>query len=83
MIVSNLWKNHNRKNLFFSCQKKLCVTTQEQIQAHILFNNLDIRVGQILECEKHPKSEKLYISKVDIGNGIVKTILSGLQKHVE
>ena len=44
----------------------------------------DLRVGKILECEKHPESEKLYIEKIDLGepDGKIRTILSGLQPYV-
>ena len=42
----------------------------------------DIRVGKIIWVEKNPNSEKLYNEKVDIGNGEIRTIASGLQKHM-
>lgn len=38
----------------------------------------DIRVGKIVWCEKNPNSEKLYNEKIDIGNGEVRDIASGL-----
>jgi len=38
-----------------------------------------LRVGKIVECEKHPDSEKLYIEKIDLGEGELRTIGSGLQ----
>jgi len=39
-----------------------------------------LRVGKIIECEKHPESEKLYIEKIDLGEpeGKIRTIGSGL-----
>lgn len=37
-----------------------------------------MRVGKIIEVEKNPKSEKLYNEKVDIGNGEIRSIASGL-----
>ena len=37
-----------------------------------------MRVGEIIEIEKHPNAEKLYIEKVDLGNGNVIQIVSGL-----
>ena len=43
---------------------------------------MDIRVGKIVECWKHPESEKLYCEKIDIGNGEIRQIASGLQKFV-
>ena len=38
----------------------------------------DVRVGKIVECEPHPDSEKLYIEKIDLGEGRLRTIVSGL-----
>jgi tRNA-binding EMAP/Myf-like protein len=35
-----------------------------------------------MECEKHPDSEKLYIEKIDLGEGRIRTIGSGLQPHM-
>jgi tRNA-binding EMAP/Myf-like protein len=43
-----------------------------------VFNACDLRVGKIVECEKHPDSEKLYIEKIDIGEENLRTIGSGL-----
>ena len=43
---------------------------------------MDIRVGRIVEVWKNPASDKLYNEKVDIGNGEIRAIASGLQKLV-
>ena len=43
---------------------------------------MDIRVGKIVEVCKNPNSEKLYNEKVDIGNGEIRSIGSGLQKFI-
>ena len=42
----------------------------------------DIRVGKIVWVEVNPNSEKLYNEKVDIGNGEIRDIASGLQKFM-
>jgi tRNA-binding EMAP/Myf-like protein len=39
---------------------------------------MDFRVGRIVEVWKNPASEKLYNEKVDIGNGEIRCIASGL-----
>lgn len=39
---------------------------------------LDIRVGKIVSCEVNPASDKLYNEKIDIGNGEIRSIASGL-----
>mmetsp|Transcript_8687 Transcript_8687/g.10718 ORF Transcript_8687/g.10718 Transcript_8687/m.10718 type:complete len:163 (+) Transcript_8687:2838-3326(+) len=43
---------------------------------------MDLRVGKIVEVWKHPESEKLYCEKIDIGNGEIRSIASGLQQFV-
>lgn len=43
---------------------------------------MDIRVGKIVECWKHPDSDKLWCEKIDIGNGEIREIASGLQQFV-
>jgi methionyl-tRNA synthetase len=45
------------------------------------FAKLDIRIGTIREAEKLPKSKKLLKLSVDMGNGEVRTILSGIAEH--
>ena len=40
-------------------------------------SDLDLRVGKILSVERHPKADKLYIEKVDLGLKVVE-IVSGL-----
>lgn len=42
---------------------------------------LDLRVGKILEVKDHPNADSLYIEKVDMGNGEMRQIISGLKKH--
>jgi methionine--tRNA ligase beta chain len=43
-------------------------------------SKVDIRVGKIVWVEAHPESDKLYCEKIDIGNGEIREIASGLQK---
>ena len=42
----------------------------------------DLRVGKIVECEICPNSEKLYIEKIDLGEGELREIGSGLRQFV-
>lgn len=44
--------------------------------------HVDIRVGHIVSCERHPEAEALYVEKVDFGEGRQRTILSGLVRHL-
>lgn len=39
------------------------------------FGQLDIRVGKIVEVEKHPNADSLYVEKVDFGEAPSKTIV--------
>jgi len=42
------------------------------------FDKIDLRVGKVLSCERHPDADKLFVLKVDIGDGDVRQIVSGL-----
>lgn len=42
-----------------------------------VFDKLDLRVGTVLECEKHPKADKLLIFKVKLGTE-TRQIISGV-----
>ena len=44
------------------------------------FAKVELKVGKILECEPHPKADRLLVSKIDIG-GEVRTIVSGIRKY--
>lgn len=39
----------------------------------------DFRVAKIVECKPHPDSEKLYVEQIDLGEGRLRTIGSGLK----
>src|SRR3989344_9306460 len=47
------------------------------------FAKLDLRVGKIIEIEEHPNADKLFVMKVDLGEGKSKerTIVAGLRGH--
>lgn len=44
------------------------------------FDKIDLKVGQIMECKKHPKADKLLVSQVKIGNE-TRQIVSGIAKY--
>ncbi|QEK13377.1 methionine--tRNA ligase [Crassaminicella thermophila] len=44
------------------------------------FDKVDLKVGQIVECKKHPKADKLLVSQVKIGDE-VRQIVSGIAKY--
>lgn len=44
------------------------------------FAKIDLRVGKILSCQKHPSAEKLLVSQVQVGPE-VRQIVSGIATH--
>ncbi len=45
-------------------------------------SRLDIRVGRIVEVSRHPDADALYVEKVDLGETVPRTIVSGLVRFV-
>ena len=45
-------------------------------------SRLDIRVGKVVEVARQPDAEKLYVSKIDLGEAAPRTIVSGLVDFV-
>ena len=48
-----------------------------------IFNKCDLRVGKIVEVEECPNSDKLYIEKVDIGEGELREIGTGGRPFID
>jgi methionyl-tRNA synthetase len=44
------------------------------------FNKIELKVGKILECRKHPKADKLLVSKIKIGSE-ERQIVSGVANY--
>ena len=42
------------------------------------FDKLDLRVGKIIEADKHPNADKLVVMKVDIGEPV--TVVAGIKQ---
>lgn len=45
------------------------------------FAKIELKLGTIIACEKHPKADRLYVEKIDLGNGDVRQIVSGIAQH--
>jgi aminoacyl tRNA synthase complex-interacting multifunctional protein 1 len=46
-------------------------------------SRLDLRIGKIVEVDKHPDADTLYLEKIDCGDPTgPRTVISGLVKHV-
>ncbi|XP_067627757.1 aminoacyl tRNA synthase complex-interacting multifunctional protein 1 [Eurosta solidaginis] len=43
---------------------------------------LDMRVGKIIEVDRHPDADSLYLEKIDCGEAQPRTVVSGLVKYV-
>ncbi|KAJ1477763.1 hypothetical protein T484DRAFT_1820133, partial [Baffinella frigidus] len=44
---------------------------------------LEIRVGKIVSCERHPDAESLYVEQIDLGEATgPRTIVSGLANYI-
>jgi len=59
-------------------------TTPSPIAPEILiddFVKLDLRVGLIKACKKHPDADKLLVSEVDCGEEKTRQIVSGIAQH--
>jgi methionyl-tRNA synthetase len=42
------------------------------------FQKVELKTGKVLKCEKHPDAEKLLVLQVDLGDGDVRQIVSGI-----
>ncbi len=51
-------------------------------EAEKAFDALDLRTVRILTADDHPQAESLYILRVDLGDGEIRTVCAGLRKHV-
>lgn len=45
-------------------------------------HQLDIRVGKIVDVQRHPDAEALYVEKIDLGETEPRTVVSGLANFV-
>lgn len=62
--------------------KKAQVDKKPEVEENIDVGRLDLRVGQIMQVEKHPDADSLYVSKIKCGDPNLRTVVSGLVKFV-
>lgn len=55
------------------------VVTLEQIGIED-FEKIELKVGQVVACEKVAKADKLLCSKIDVGEELPRTVVSGIAK---
>ncbi len=70
-------------------QPKVAATTVPKVEQQnvsvedINVSKLDIRIGKIVKCEKHPEAESLYVEQIDLGEGgKLRNVCSGLVKFI-
>lgn len=92
ILIKNIGKNEllinkkiNKAEILFKKLEKESIeffrkkfSGQQSMNEYSMFNKLQLKVAKIIEIKKHPKADKLYIEKVDIGNGETRQIVSGL-----
>ena len=47
------------------------------------FSRIEMKVGQVIACEKHPKADKLLVSQIDVGEQQPRQIVSGIAGSVK
>jgi aminoacyl tRNA synthase complex-interacting multifunctional protein 1 len=43
---------------------------------------VDLRVGKIVDVQRHPDADSLYVEQIDVGEAEPRTVVSGLVKYV-
>lgn len=59
-------------------EKAAAATTEEPAD----IGRIDLRIGKIVEIQKHPDADSLYLEKIDVGEEKPRTVVSGLVKFV-
>ncbi|KAM3965056.1 aaRS-interacting multifunctional protein 1 [Aphomia sociella] len=62
--------------------KKLKDKSNETISDVVDVRKLDFRIGKIIDINKHPDADTLYVEKIDCGEENPRTVVSGLVNHV-
>ncbi|XP_042222668.1 aminoacyl tRNA synthase complex-interacting multifunctional protein 1-like [Homarus americanus] len=55
---------------------------KKQEEGPVDVSRLDFRVGRIVSAKKHPDADTLYVSQVDVGEEKIRTVISGLVRHI-
>ena len=42
------------------------------------FSKIELKVGEVIKCEKHPNADKLLVSQIDVGEETPRQIVSGI-----
>ncbi|KAJ2708848.1 G4 quadruplex nucleic acid binding protein, partial [Coemansia spiralis] len=63
-------------------KKKAKQQPAPKAEAAIVPSMLDLRVGRIVEVEKHPDADSLYVERIDAGEEEPRTVVSGLVRFI-
>ena len=47
------------------------------------FAKVELTVGQVIECKKHEDAKKLLVSKIDVGHGEIRQVVSGIADKIK
>lgn len=47
------------------------------------FRKVELKTGKVTEASPHPNADRLLVLKVDIGNGEVRQVVSGIRAHYD
>ncbi|KAJ2810231.1 G4 quadruplex nucleic acid binding protein, partial [Coemansia sp. 'formosensis'] len=61
-------------------EKKQPAAAKEETK--IVPSMIDLRVGHILDVQKHPDADSLYVEKIDVGEDEPRTVVSGLVRFI-
>ncbi|CAH2084658.1 unnamed protein product [Euphydryas editha] len=79
--VENVQKIEKReKEVKKSKEKPAQAVTSNELTVDV--RKLDFRIGKIVEINKHPDADSLYVEKIDCGEQNPRTVVSGLVNHV-
>ncbi|CAG5027881.1 unnamed protein product [Parnassius apollo] len=76
-------ENHKEKKVkepLKKCKEKPNPTSN--VDTPVDVRKLDFRIGKIVEINKHPDADSLYVEKIDCGEENPRTVVSGLVNHV-
>lgn len=80
-----LFARLDEKEVLETIEKSKPQKKTEPSKAEITFDDfmkVELKVGQIESCEKHPKADKLLVSQINVGDE-VRQIVSGIAEYVK
>ncbi|VDP47327.1 unnamed protein product [Schistosoma mattheei] len=76
-VQTNSVKTKNRNT-----ERKIPDGKPQSAEKPVDIGRLDLRVGRIIDVNRHPDADSLYVEKVDLGGNEIRTVVSGLVKYL-